>query len=141
MYARRKPVCEKTTQVPHPEYEIKETKVSDYLRKYGTGKLEDLPTSSRPEITDNRSVDQMLDDPCESMATETIDVLAEIERNRESFVKAIMDVKATAKQRKQFDDAIKVLQDENAPYERKREAYAILDDLERQGKLTRARNL
>lgn len=141
MYKHRKPVFERVSQDAHPDYEIKETRVSDYLRKYGTGKLEDLPQSSKPEITDNRTVEQMLDEPCESMSTETIDVMMEIDRNREAFEKAILDVKATQKQKKQFEDAVKAIKDENTPFERKREAYAILDQLERDGKITRARNL
>jgi hypothetical protein len=139
MYKHSKPAFEAVDPVNHPDYEIKDTRVSDYLKKYGTGKIEDLPQVSRPEITDNRTTDQMLDEPCEHMSTEAVDVMMEIERNKEAFDKAILDIKATQKQKKQFDDAVAALQDPNTPIERQREAYAILSDLERQGKLTRAR--
>lgn len=139
-YKKMKPVYEKNSTVRHPDFEVKETRVSDYLRKYGTGNIEDLPTSSAPEIKDDRSVDEMLDSEFEpSMATETVDILMLIDENKERFEKAISEMELTQKQKKDFDAAVAVLDDTNSSTDRKREAYAILEELENTGKLTRAR--
>lgn len=139
MYKHRKPVFEKLSHEPHPDFEVKETRVSDYLRRYGTGHIDDFPTASAPEVHDDRSVDEMLSSEFEpEMATESVDIVMEIERNQERFEKAIKELELTKAQRKQFDDAVAVLNDKNADFERKREAYAILDDLASSGKVKRS---
>lgn len=140
MYKRCKPQYEVLDATNHPDYEIKDTRVSDYLRKYGSGKIDDLPSSSAPEITDNRSTDQMLAEPVEHMSTETVDVLMEIEANKERFEKAVQDVNLTAAKKKKFDSAVKVIKNPNSTYDQKREAYSILRNLEEQGLITRARD-
>lgn len=138
-YCKVKSVYQELDYENHPEYEIKETRVSDYLRKYGTGHIEDLPTSSAPEISDNRSVEQMLDEPEPHMSAETVDILMEIERNKERFDKAIDELELTTAQKKQFDDAVEAINDPNAPADRRIEAYRVLEDLEKKGKIARAR--
>lgn len=135
-----KKVYEHVNKTRHPEYEVKETRVSDYLRKYGTGSVEDLPQSSAPEIKDDRTVEEMLESEFEpSMATETVDILMEIERNKERFEAAISAMELNEKQKKEFDDAVRVLDDANATTDQKREAYSILQELKDAGKITRAR--
>lgn len=42
----------------HPEHETRNTRVSEYLRKYGQGKIDTLPTDSRPVVKDERSDDE-----------------------------------------------------------------------------------
>lgn len=139
-YKKEKPVYQDLDYTNHPEYEIKETRVSDYLRKYGTGHIDELPTSSAPEIKDDRSVDEMLAEGFEpSMSTETIDILMEIERNKDRFEAAVAELELTQTQKKEFDDAVKAINDPNTPYDRKIEAYHLLQDLESKGKITRAR--
>lgn len=138
-YCKVKPVYQDLDYNNHPEYEIRETRVSDYLRKYGTGHIEDLPTSSAPEISDNRSVEQMLDEPEPHMSAETVDILMEIERNKERFDNAIDELELTTAQKKQFDDAVEAINDPNAPADRRIEAYRVLEDLEKKGKIARAR--
>lgn len=140
MYKHRKPVFQPVDPHNHPDYEIKDTRVSDYLRRYGTGHLDDLPQTSAPEISDDRTVDEMLDSDFEpSMSTETVDILMEIEKNKDRFEKAAAELELTKKQRQQYDDAIKVLNDSNAPNDRQREAYSILMELMEKGKVTRVR--
>lgn len=138
-YKKFPPVGEKNSGINHPEYEVRETRVSDYLRRYGTGKIEDLPTTSAPEVHDDRTVDEMLDSEFEpSLGTETVDVLMEIERNKERFEKAAAAIEASKTDKKRFDDAISVLRDGDAPYARKVEAYQILQELEDKGMIVRA---
>lgn len=138
-YEKRKVVFQDLEYENHPEYEIRETRVSDYLRKYGTGHIEDLPTSSAPEITDKRTVDQMLDEPEPHMSTESVDILIEIEKNKDRFAAAAADLELTLAQKKDFDDAVAALNDPNTPNERRIEAYRVLSDLEKKGKIARAR--
>ena len=109
----------------HPEYEIRDTRPSDFLRKYGQGKLEDLPKTSAPEIVDNRTVDQMLDEPVEHMSTESIDVLMEIEANRDKFDQALKTIELTESARKRYDDALSVINNPNSSPSAKTEAYNL----------------
>ena len=114
----------------HPEYEIRETRVSDYLRRYGTGHIEDLPQNTAPEITDDRTVDEMLSDEfVPHMSTETVDIMMEIEDNKERFEKAAQEIEMTDAARKKFDAAMAVINNPNSSLESKREAYSILDNL------------
>lgn len=132
--------CEVLSPENHPEYEIKETRVSDYLRKYGTGHIEDLPSSSAPEVVDERSVSEMLDSEFEPhMSTESVDIFMEIDRNKDKFEAAIKELELTKTQKEKFDSAVKVLNDPNSSLDSKREAYSILEELQASGKITRAR--
>lgn len=146
----------------HAEYEIKETRVSDFLRRYGTGHIEDVPQNKAPEISNERvssAMDTILDKKANeverskafevlneetegfipSMATETIDVLAEIEANKERFEKAFNEIELTKTASKKYKDALSVINNPNAPLDAKREAYATLDSLITNG-YARARN-
>lgn len=101
----------------HPEHETRNTSVSEYFRKYGQGRIDALPTDSRPEVTDNRSVDDMLNDTdklTSSLGTEHLDALLEMQTKAQDFETAFKEVKLTAKQRNDFDKAIAVLRDNNA---------------------------
>lgn len=141
MYKKREKHYEKLSDERHAEFEVKDTRVSDYLRRYGTGHIEDLPTTSAPEVKDDRTEEEMLNSEFEpTMATESVDILMEIERNKERFEKAVAEIELTASQKKRFDDAVRVLNDDNASIDSKREAYSILQELEDTGKLTRARD-
>lgn len=141
MYSRFKPVFESVSDDLHPEYEIKSTRPSDYLRKYGTGKLEDLPQSSAPEVVDGRNVEQMLEDPAglDHMSTETVDILMEIEANKDKFAAALQARDLSARDKEDFDAAVAVLNDPNSSADRKREAFSILEELYHDGKITRTR--
>lgn len=126
----------------HPEHETRCTLVSEYLRKYGQGKIETMPTDSRPEINDSRSDDEKLDQVdklTDSLGTEELDVLLQMQDKAADFEKAFKDIELTKKQKADYDKAIEVLKDENASYEMRMDAYRILDDLERKNKITRAR--
>lgn len=137
---REKPVYEKLDYNNHKDYEIKETRVSDYLRRYGTGHIEDLPQTTAPEVTDDRSVEEMLNDPfVPEMATESVDILNLIEENKERFEKAAREIELTAKQKKRFKDAQSVINNPNSSLDAKREAYSILDELANKGLIARAR--
>lgn len=130
-----------STQI-HPEHETRNTRVSEYLRKYGQGKIDSLPTDMRSEVHDNRSVDEMLDNPnkiADSLGAEQLDVLVEMQNRQADYEKALQEVELTKKQRKQFDAAVKVLNDSNASYEQKMDANRILEELYQAKKITRAR--
>lgn len=137
MFDREKPVFEKNDGVLHPEHQSVSTRVSDYLIKYGQGKLDKMPNDTRQEIQDDRTVDQMLedDDPTLAIGTEELDVLLASQEAAERFEKAQLDIKATQAQRVKFDNAVAVLQDKNASADARRSAYAILAKLEKDGKL------
>lgn len=140
MYKHRKPVYERVSSERHADFEVKDTRVSDYLRKYGTGHIDDFPTTSAPEVHDDRSEEEMLNSEFEpSMATETIDILMEIDRNKDRFKAAVDEIELTEKQKKDFNDAMDALDDPNSPLDRKREAYSILQELMNSGKVSRAR--
>lgn len=124
----------------HPEHQTFDTSVSYYLRKYGTGQLEQLPFDSRREITDDRSVEQMLDDDglVAGLGTDDLDVLMELDRKREDFENAIQEIELTKKQKVVFDRAMSVLKDPNASIDAKRDAYDLLDELKEKVTRTRA---
>lgn len=125
----------------HPEHESRNTRVSEYLRKYGQGKIDSMPVDHRPTVNDTRSVDDMLDSEYEpSLSTEHLDVLLELERKKEDFIKMNEDIEFTTKQRESFDAAVKVVNDSNSSYDDKLKAYEVLEELEKQAKVIRARN-
>lgn len=130
--------CEKLSDTPHPEYQNVNTRVSEYLIKYGQGKIDSMPTDTRSEVQDNRSVDEMLDDPNPefNLGTEELDALLEFQSRLEDFKKAELDIKASQKERISFENAMKVLDDPNASGDAKRDAYKILQKLEDSGKLS-----
>lgn len=129
--------------VEHKDYENRNTRVSEYLRKYGQGKIDSLPTDSRPEIHDARSDDEKIDAPTDvtnQMASEQLDILLEMQSKAEDFEKAFADIQLTAKQAEKYKSALKVLKDKNASYEQTLDAYRILDELKESHKVTRARD-
>lgn len=133
---REKPVFERNSGVNHPDYEIKETRVSDFLRRFGTGHIDDLPTTSSPEISDDRTVDEMLSDPfVPHMSNESVDILSMIEENKDRFDAAFHELELTKSQHKKFKEALSAIKDPNCPFERKREAYSVLEKLSADGKL------
>lgn len=142
MFKRLKPVTEKNSGLVHKDYQVHETRVSDYLRKYGTGHADPsrMPQDTRPEVTDNRDVDQMLDEGFEpGLGTDDLDVMMEIERNREKYSKMLEDIELTKTQKTAYDGAMAVLNDPNSDYEERKKAYEVLEELEQKGKIARAR--
>lgn len=137
MFKRENPVYENVSSELHPEHQDVNTRVSEYLIKYGQGKLDRMPNDTRQEVQDDRTVDQMLedDDPTLALSTEELDVLLASQEAAERFEKAQLDIKATQAQRVKFDNAVAVLQDKNASADARRSAYAILAKLEKDGKL------
>lgn len=125
----------------HPEHQTFDTSVSYYLRKYGTGQLESLPVDTRSEIKDERTVDEMLDDDglVDGIGLDDLDVLMELERKSSDFDAAFKDIELTKKQKEKFDKAMKILKDNDASLDAKRDAYAILDELK--DRVTRTREL
>ena len=133
---------EKVTNLKHKDHETRDTRVSEYLRKYGQGRIDTLPADTRPEVHDNRTVDEMLDDPdnvTNSLGTEPLDVMLEMQRKTADFEAAFADIEITAKEKELFDKAVAVLKDSNSSYELKCDAYRILDELEAKHKVTRVR--
>lgn len=140
-FKRRAPKYESNSGVEHPEFEKRNTRVSEYLRKYGQGKIDTLPTDTRSEVKDERSVDEMLevDDVTNRMDTEQLDALLEMQAKADDFEAAFKDIELTKTQKQQFDKAVSVLKDKNASYELVSDAYRILEELENKHKVTRAR--
>lgn len=125
----RKQVFEKNNHVPVKGFERKNTRVSEYLRKYGTGHLENVPTDNRPEMTDDRNVDEMLADGFEpaQFGTDALDVLAELDSKKAAYEKAVQEIELTKKERQQFDELTAILNDPNASDEKKYEVMRKLD--------------
>lgn len=126
----------------HPEHETRNTRVSEYLRKYGQGKIDSLPKDNRPEVTDERDTDSMLDGSSivDRLDADQLDVMLELDAMADRYQAALADMELTQKQKSKFDKAIKVLQDKNASYEQRMDANRILDELEKTQKMTRARD-
>lgn len=143
MFKRIKPVFEKVSNARHPEYQSRNTSVSEYLRKYGQGKIDSLPTDSRPEVTDDRSPDDMLadDSRMDHMSYDELDALCDFNAKREDFEKARQEIELNEKQTKAFNDAMEILNDANASSDRKMEAMEVLDELIKSGKVVRARKV
>lgn len=131
---------DKCSSVLHPEYQHFDTEVSAYLRKYGTGALEKLPTDTRSEVTDERTTDEMLaeDEMVASLGTDELDILMEFDRKKADFEAAFKDIELTKKQSQKFQKAMKILEDKNASDDAKFDAYRILNELKE--RVTRTRD-
>lgn len=138
---RIKPKTEYNSGVEHPEHQSVNTSVAEMYRKYGAGKIDSMPTDPRPEIQDNRSEDEMLNDdhPEPGMAYDVLDAIQDLNRYRQKYESAVADIKATEKQKKAFDGAIATLNDPNASYKATQEALEVLDELEKLGKIKQTR--
>lgn len=133
---------EPNSGVLHAEYEERNTRVSEYLRKYGQGKIDSMPIDNRPTVNDSRTVDEMLDDDdvTARLGADNLDVLMELDRKKADFEAAFADIELTQKQKEKFDAAVKVLNDKNSSYEQQQDALRILDELKEAKKVTRARD-
>lgn len=131
-------VSEVLSDVRHAEYQNVNTRVSEYLLKYGQGKIDAMPTDNRPEVSDDRTVDQMLDDetPEFDISSDELDVLLEFQKNADKFEQARLAIESSEKDKTAFENAMKVLNDPNSSDEAKRDSYRILDKLKQQGKVT-----
>lgn len=137
-----KPQCDKLDTTLHLEHETRNTRVSEYLRKYGQGKIDSLPTDTRPEVRDSRTDEEKINEPLsatDSLAADQLDVMLELQENAKRFEDAFAEIELTKQQKEKFDAAIKVLKDSNSSFEQKMDAERILDELEQSHKLTRAR--
>lgn len=136
MFKRIKCAKQVIEQDLHPEHQNRDTTVSSYLMKYGQGKIDEMPSDSRPEIKDNRSVDEMLEegDPF-GLGTEELDVLTALQDSADKWNTVRSEAIQNKNDRTKFENAVKVLNDENASLEAKRHAYSIIDKLDRDGKL------
>lgn len=140
MFQRIKPISEDNSTLEHDEHQVTNTRVSEYMRKYGQGKIDVMPTDTRPEVNDDREPSAMLDDDfTPGLGTDELDVMQRLDSMRERYANAVADIKATEKQKAQFDEAVKTLNDPNASSEKQYHAMAILDELSKKGKITRVR--
>lgn len=133
---------DRVSQVEHPEHETRQTRVSEYLRKYGMGKIDVIPQDTRPVVNDPRTPDEMLEYPdklTSALGTEPLDALIEIQNQSETYKKALAEIELTKKQKADFDAAVKVLNDPNSSDESKYDAHRILEELYAAKKITRAR--
>lgn len=134
MFERRPVVYEVISQVEHPEKQNVNTSVAEYLRKYGTGKIDAMPTDPRPEVSDPRSEEEMLADGFEpGLGTDELDVLQQINENLERFQKAREAIEMNQKQRERFDRALAILKDPNSIQANRSEALAILEEMTEEG--------
>ena len=116
---------------PHPDFEVQNTTVSEYFRKYAVGKVDSMPSDPRSEVTDRRSDDEMISDDSmiNHMGCDDLDVLQEMENNREKFEAAINEIELSEKQKEAFLDACAILDKPDSTLEQKREAYDVLEEL------------
>lgn len=147
MIPKTKLQYEQVDSTKHLEHQERNTRVSEYLKKYGVGKLEDLPSDNRPTITDERTVDEMLDDErggkVDLLAFDELDALSEFNSRKEEFEQMRAEIDLTEKQSQSFDRAMSVLNSANASRDDKQEALAVLEELQKSGKVnhTRARKI
>lgn len=140
MFQRINPVFEQNSDLEHEEHQVTNTRVSEYMRKYGQGKIDVMPTDTRPEVDDPRTDEEKLsDDFTPGLGTDELDVMAKLDEMKERYQNAVADIKVTEKQKAQFDEAIKVLNNPNSSSDAQYHALALLEELERKGKITRAR--
>lgn len=139
MFKKCEPTFEPVDTAPHPEYEQRVTSVAEYFRKYAAGKTDQMPQDMRPEISDDRDPDEMLEDDSKinHMSCDELDALMEMQENTEVFEKALQDIELTKNQREQFIKATETIKDPNSSLQDKQEAYAVLEELHE--KVTRAR--
>lgn len=126
------PKCEKVDQHPHPEFQNQETRISEFMRLYAKGSINSVPQNTRPEVVDDRDVDDMLSDGFEpQLSTESIEVMAEIDRNIERFQEAISNIKNGTRRYNSFKRALSIYRDPSASPSEKNKAYQLLDSLTR----------
>lgn len=137
MFEKRKCRFEKNSGLRHKEFESRNTRVSEYLMKYGQGKIDSLPQDTRSEVSDPRSENEMLEQGDDfPLGTEELDVLIKLQESAADFEAAFAEIELTKNQRVKFENAMKVLKDENASLDAKRDAYSILDELKSKGKIS-----
>jgi len=135
-----KPKFEKNSKIEHKEKQCVNTSVSEYMRKYGQGKIDQLPTDPRPEVNDPRDTEQQLNDAdALPMGFDELDAMERLASMKDRYKDAVADIKATEKQKEIFLHATQVLDDPNASDAEKLHAAAELNRLEKLGKVTRAR--
>lgn len=139
MFARRSKTFVKLSSDPHPDAEQVNTSVSEYFRKYSQGKIENLPTDSRPTVSDERTESEMLEDNSKvnHLSCDDLDALQEFNEHRQEFEDAIADIQLTKEQAQRFREATDILDSPKATVDQKREAYEVLEELK--NKITRAR--
>lgn len=142
MFKRVKPTYEHNSGVDHPDKQCINTRVSEYLRKYGTGQLEKLPTDTRQEIKDDRSDDEKLAEGrlVPGLGTDALDVMMEMDRQRERLAEIESAIDETSADFKKFQKAKSILDNPNASDDAKYDAYRIIAELENKGRVTRARD-
>lgn len=139
MFKKRQCTCEHVNSVRHPEFESHNTSVAEYFRKYSVGKVDMMPTDPRPEVSDQRTETEMLDDDSKInyLGCDDLDALQEMSDNIENFKKAFAEIELTKAQRERFVEATRILDDPNSSMDKKKEAYEMLEELN--DKITRAR--
>lgn len=126
-----KPSYEAPHRARHAKYERRETRVSEYMRLYSAGKLENIPESKIPTQPDDpRSTDQMLDDAfCPEMATEPVEVMQMIEDRLVDYQKAIAELKSGSAKKRRYSQALSVMKNPQSTEAQKFEAAKVLREL------------
>lgn len=128
-FVNRAPQLERVSKQPHPDFQFVETRVSEFLRLYGSGKIQNLPEDPRPEVQDNRSTDEMLADPFQpTMATEEVEILAMFQEKAEDFEKAMQDAILTHKDQERAEELLNILKN-STDFEEKQSAYDELEEI------------
>lgn len=128
---------EHNSGVLHPEHQSVNTSVSEYLIKYGSGKIDSMPTDTRTEFNDDRSDEVKLKEGDDfPLGTEELDVLEKLNSMADRLEEINTEVELSKTEKSKFDKAVAVLKDDNSSYEAKSDAYRILRELESKGKVS-----
>jgi len=136
------PVFERNNGAEHPEHQDVNTRVSHYMRLYATGKMQDFP---RTGMVENRELDEGLRKdllnrnlPLPEVGTDPVEVLDFLNKNRQRFDDLVKDYNLAIDDKKAYDDAMAVLDDDNAEVEKKHKAIRVLEAIREKA---RARSL
>lgn len=128
---REKPVFERNSKLPHAKFERRETRVSEFMRLYSTGKLENIPENKTQELPDDpRSEDAMFDDGfCPEFGTEPVEVFQMIEDMKEKYDAAIAEIKDNSKKYKRYKLAMSIFNNPQSSLAQKTQAANVLREL------------
>lgn len=117
--------------VEHPEHQERITSVSHLYEKYRTGKIEDMPSTSLPQMPDDpRSDDEMLnDDFVLGLGKDELDIMNRYKAIREKLQEEFKTIKMDAENKKKYEDALAVLDDPNSTPKQKAVAYQTIEKL------------
>lgn len=126
------PRCpEHNSGVKHPEYQDRITSVSHLYEKYRTGKIEDMPSTSLPQMPDDdRSDDEMLNDLFVlGLGKDELDIMNRYKEVRDKLEEEFAQFKLSKEKEKKYKAALEILDNPASSSKEKFQAYQELEAL------------